>query len=215
MIKLLRTILYIGVFSLGLLSTANANLEARWGGMVYDTDLNITWLSDANYAKTSGFDADGRMRVTEEYAGEGAIAKEWVATLNVGGVSGWRLPTFYTCDEDGFCTDGEMVHLFHNELGGTDGFSILLSSDPDLALFTNVQSDLYWSDTGWRGDSARTLAFNFNHGYNAGAYDENKQFFAWPVHSGDVAAIPEPETYAMMVLGLAVLLGFGRLRKQS
>jgi len=41
------------------------------------------------------------------------------------------------------------------------------------------------------------------------------QWYAWAVRPGDVAAIPEPEMYAMMVLGLAVLLGFGRLRKQS
>ena len=27
----------------------------------YDTALNITWLADANYAKTSGYDADGLM----------------------------------------------------------------------------------------------------------------------------------------------------------
>ena len=29
--------------------------------MIYDTDLNVTWLADANYAQTRGFDADGRM----------------------------------------------------------------------------------------------------------------------------------------------------------
>ena len=27
----------------------------------YDTELDITWLADANYAKTSGHDADGQM----------------------------------------------------------------------------------------------------------------------------------------------------------
>ena len=26
----------------------------------YDTEANLTWLADANYAQTSGYDADGR-----------------------------------------------------------------------------------------------------------------------------------------------------------
>jgi len=31
----------------------------------YDTDLHITWLADANYAQTSGYDADGLMNRIE------------------------------------------------------------------------------------------------------------------------------------------------------
>jgi hypothetical protein len=54
--------------------------------MIYDTELRITWLQDANYAMTSGFDADGRMNWT--------AANAWAAGLVVNGVSGWRLPAF-------------------------------------------------------------------------------------------------------------------------
>jgi len=36
-------------------------LVDRGGGMIHDTVLNITWLQDANYAQTSGYDADGKM----------------------------------------------------------------------------------------------------------------------------------------------------------
>jgi hypothetical protein len=50
----------------------------------YDTSLNISWLADANDAKTSGYDADGRMNYTEAMA--------WVAQLDMGGIGGWRLP---------------------------------------------------------------------------------------------------------------------------
>ena len=35
--------------------SAHAVLVDRGGGMLYDTVLNITWLQDANYAKTSGY----------------------------------------------------------------------------------------------------------------------------------------------------------------
>ena len=40
---------------------AQAALENRGGGMIYDTVNNVTWLADMNYAKTSGFDSDGLM----------------------------------------------------------------------------------------------------------------------------------------------------------
>jgi len=50
----------------------------------YDKTLDITWLADANYAKTSGHDHDGRMNWHESTA--------WVASLNINGITGWRLP---------------------------------------------------------------------------------------------------------------------------
>jgi hypothetical protein len=37
--------------------TAQAGLIDRGNGMVYDNWLDITWLTDANYAKTSGHHA--------------------------------------------------------------------------------------------------------------------------------------------------------------
>ena len=48
----------VGVLSSGL---AQAALHDRGGGLLYDDILGVTWLQDANYAKTSGYDADGRM----------------------------------------------------------------------------------------------------------------------------------------------------------
>lgn len=205
MIKLIRTIICIGVFSLGLLSTANANLVARPGGMVYDTDLNITWLSDANYAKTSGYDADGAMNWSD--------ANTWAAGLNVGGVSGWRLPTVDpTCS--GFCTTSEMGHLFYIELGGTARHSIFESSDPDLALFTHIQSYYYWFGTEYSPDPDFAWDFDPSYGHEAPG---GKEFdlFAWAVHDGDVGLIPEPEMYAMMFIGLLAMFSFVRLRQQS
>ena len=56
---------------------AQAGLVDRGSGMLYDTVLNITWLQDANYAKTSNYDADGRMTWTQ--------ANTWANNLNYGG----------------------------------------------------------------------------------------------------------------------------------
>ena len=44
---------------LAMSGAAQAALHDRGGGLVYDDVLNVTWLQDANYAQTSGYDADG------------------------------------------------------------------------------------------------------------------------------------------------------------
>ena len=73
------------IIVIGLSVSAQATLINNGGGFIYDTDLGITWLQDANYAKTSGYDADGMMN----WSG----ARTWATTLVYGGYSGWRLPT--------------------------------------------------------------------------------------------------------------------------
>jgi hypothetical protein len=62
----------------------------------YDTLLNITWLADANYAMTSGSDADGQM----DWDG----ANLWAANQTIGGFDGWRLPTMSPIDGVAFNT---------------------------------------------------------------------------------------------------------------
>lgn len=46
---------------IGFTGGSQATLIDRGSGLIYDDVLNITWLQDANYAKTSGYDADGLM----------------------------------------------------------------------------------------------------------------------------------------------------------
>lgn len=64
LIPVLLSCLIAGLFS----SAANATLlgrdldgNASTAEAFFDTVLNITWLGDANYARTSGYDADGYM----------------------------------------------------------------------------------------------------------------------------------------------------------
>ena len=72
-------------------TTSHAQLVDRGGWLIYDTDLDVTWLADANFAQTSGFDVDGRMNWAD--------AKTWADGLSYfdaeRGVTwdDWRLPT--------------------------------------------------------------------------------------------------------------------------
>ena len=59
--KKLLTFLVMLITLCGISVSADAILIDRGNGMIYDTDLDITWLQNANYAKTSGYDSDGRM----------------------------------------------------------------------------------------------------------------------------------------------------------
>jgi hypothetical protein len=183
--------------SLGLMATttAQASLFDRGGGLIYDDDLDITWLADANYAKTSGYDADGFMSWSE--------AMTWASSLVYGGYSDWRLPTSDTCSSYN-CTDSEMGHLFYNELGGEAFSSILFSTDPDLALFTNVQLSLYWSGSEYAPGTVYAWVFGFGDGVQY-ALGKSNVIYAWAVHSGDVGAPAVPVPAAVWLFGSGLI----------
>ena len=98
---------------------ASALLIDRGGGLIYDTDLSITWLQDANYAMTSGYDIDGQMNWYDAVA--------WADQLEYGGFDDWRLPiTVYLSGlwrYDGSTTLGynittsEMGYMYYNNIG--------------------------------------------------------------------------------------------------
>jgi hypothetical protein len=205
------------------ISNASAQLFDRGGGLIYDFDRNITWLADANYAKTSGYDADGRMNWS--------TANTWAANLvyhdSVRNVdySDWRLPTaldqtgIYPCE--GYnCIGSEMGHLFHTEGGLAMVNNIeqsILSSTTLDDYFTNMQASWYWSSTVYDPSlppyNSAWVFDNFN-GYQYGSSQSN-EFYAWAVRPGDVAPIPEPESYAMLLAGLGLLGFLARRRKQQ
>ena len=102
----------------------------------YDTILNITWLTDANKAGT-----------TMNWTGENT----WAATLNINGITGWRLPSTLPVNgvdyiygmnsnsdgsqDNGFnvsalgtiyegSTGSEMAHLFYTTLGNQSAYEL-------------------------------------------------------------------------------------------
>jgi hypothetical protein len=145
---------------IALSGAAQATLIDRGGGLIYDNVLNLTWLQDANYAQTSGYDADGLMNWAD--------ANAWAAGLIYGGYSDWRLPTVapigasfdYATSNNGTTDVGygntspnsEMAYMYYVNLGNLGyctpnggGSSTSCSEQTgwglaNAGLFTNLQS---------------------------------------------------------------------------
>jgi hypothetical protein len=228
----------MGLSLLGLCATAQATLIDRGNGMIYDTDQDLTWLQDANYAKTSGYDADGRMPWNQAMA--------WADGLSFGGYDDWRLPTVidtgalgmnwaFSGTDSGYNVDtstSELAYMFHVNLGNEswfnkdgsrneDGCSAVLPTctqhtSADGVDILNLQSLIYWSGTEEYAPPLNFNAWGFSTDWGAqGTGGKANALYAWAVRSGDVAAasVPEPGTFALMMAGL-VGLGIAR-RKQA
>ena len=158
----------------------------RGFGLIYDVDRNITWLQDANYARTGGRSRDGQMTWDD--------AMSWVASLDIFGVKGWRLPTALNRDGSGPCTgwgcrDSEFGHLVHGPW----------TTSPGQVTYRNFDaSTIYWTST----ESSPTEAHGFyfytmrqgtmpKNPFRNGTIDDVDKplvpVLAWPVHDGDVA----------------------------
>lgn len=238
--KTTQSLLAAVALSVGMLSAtgANAALESALGGQVVnDTDLNLTWLANANLAATETFGVGGIIlnMVSNQRWMNGWMkwntAQSWIGAMNTAnylGYNDWRLPTTLQPDascssqyqgSSGYnCTGSEMGHLFYNELGGVAGSSIRTTHNADFALFNNVQTSnnyggsFYWSGTEFAPATSNEWYFNMYQG-NQSTYGKSSYMYAWAVRPGQVSAVPEPETYAMLSAGLGLIGFMARRRK--
>lgn len=203
--------------------SVKAALVSRLGGQaVYDTDLDITWLADANLAADNAFGVAfgiGGIRANGTMSWD--TANDWITAMNADGGTGylgfndWRLPTTLqpdaSCSEQSGntsfglnCTGSEMGHLFYNELSGVANTPVQSSGDPDLALFSNIQT-YYWS--------TQLLSFGFHDGFQDIGLGVSIDMSVWAVRSGDVSAVPVPAAVWLFGSGLIGLIGVARRKK--
>jgi hypothetical protein len=211
----------------GDLSTAEA---------YYDTVLDITWLADANYAYTTGYNANGSMNWP--------TANAWLEYLNPYGsdINFWRLPATVDVGNDGatytdvhqgvdygynITTHSEMSHMYYETLGNTAWYDTSGAETgctlPDYCLtntgpFSNIQYDFYWSATEYAPHTLMAWDFDFRNGYQDDHY-KNFEQYVWAVHDGDVGValptseVPIPAAAWLFSSGLLGLLAMARKRR--
>jgi hypothetical protein len=189
--------------------SANAALYDRGNGLIYDDTLDITWLQDANYAQTSGYDVDGKMTWDN--------ANTWAAGLSYGGYDDWRLASAGDTPTGGYnVTTGELGHMFYNNLGNTASTSILGNvSFTDATLgggtesFLNVQSYAYWLGEEYAPYTNNAWAFITVYGDQTN-YLKSDSFYSWAVRAGDVSSVPVPAAAWLFGTALLGLVGVKR-----
>ncbi len=184
-LKFLLTSFFL-IVGINITSNVQAALVSEGGGnVVYDTDLNITWLSNANLAATntfgvSGIGTDGSMNWT--------TAQSWITAMNTAkylGYSDWRLPTADpACGFNYNCTGSELGNLFYQEFGVTARNSILTGNAAALAKFSNIQNADYWTGTAYEPDPYYVWAFTADGQQNG--IDNIDSVYVWAMRSGRV-----------------------------
>lgn len=202
-------------FGLGVGSTgiAHATLIDRGNGLIYDNVLNLTWLQDADLAKTNMF---GLASVGITGAMDWDTAQSWIAAMNAAhykGYDDWRLPRVTpitgTTLNLNFAYDGstqygynitnthsELAHLFNVDLESKALYSPSGVSQPDFGVkttgpFLNVQTDdYYWYGTEVFSNDA--LYFISSNGLQNAILKNATGMQAWAVRDGDVVNNASP-----------------------
>jgi hypothetical protein len=183
----MRRLLIVFIIMYGISVPANASLINFGGGIIYDDDRDLMWLQDANYARTSGYDADGMMTWSE--------ANNWIVYINdieYLGYSDWKLPHADSiCGWNFNCIDSEMGYLYYTELENSVA-SGLINRGPFINMWENTCDPyVYWTDTTYPQDSNFAWIFLFNYGQQGIGGKYSVKYAVWPVR--DAGDIPGPK----------------------
>ncbi len=196
-------------------AASNANLVSQIiaanNGVIHDT---------ANTSDTPANSGTYNLTIADFTTSNGQMtwwgAQAWANNLTLGDVKGWSLPV----EPTGTNTTSQMGDLFHTQLGAVlgswnDEESITnpTTYNANYNLFTNIkQSDHYWSSS---EENVNAIGYDTSW-IDPGSYTKGNRFYAWAVHTGDVAAViapaavPLPGTVWLFLTGLIGLPGLKR-----
>lgn len=186
-------VFFLAAYLLVLSSSVGAELFDRGNGLIYSSTIGVTFTQNANLAGLMDF----------------ATASAWVASLELAGVTGWRLPT-PTAN-----TTNELARLFYEEFDGSGGQAYY--ETPNTAawgMFTDIQ-DWYWynySQVAGVPVTTHSATFSFNPGGGVELDPVEALNYVWAVRDGDVSTVPIPASIWLFVSGI---LGLGTLGRKN
>lgn len=136
------------------------------GQTVYDPIADVTWLANADLAKTQTFgsqclNGDGTLCINPDGSMSHTTAENWIRGMNAAAYLGqttWQLPpipaTDATCSlsNSGFdCTGNPMGNLFYNQLHLSQGTPAVPTPNVNVGPFNHIQPYLYWTCTAAQG----------------------------------------------------------------
>lgn len=202
----------------------------------YDTTLNISWLANANVIGQVDFNSAATWANGLNVAG---VSGWHLPTISIDscGTTGSG-PVFWNgggiCGYNPQANTSDMAHMYLTTLGNPSysGFVDSYGNGPGLSApllensgpFSNLVPFGYWfaldyAVDPWSGVANTSEAWRFS--FYAGRQDhlaQSEGLYAWAVHDGDVgviAAVPEPETYALMLAGMALMVPLARRRRRD
>ena len=211
-----RSILVLAIVVMFASTLCEAALWDRGSGLIYDDDLDVTWLQDVNYGQTSGYDD-----ILYGYDTQGGMLWEdaitWANGLeyydSIRGITwgDWRLPSAYNQDGSGPDTGpspgSELGHLYFIELGNSEA-THLTNTGP----FLNLQKHVVVLGISkpiqfWTGDEHWIPVLAYSYCFKVGgqgmSHIADDFIFAWAVRDGDVEVIPTPSAVLLATLGFA------------
>jgi len=202
----------------------------------YDDVLDITWLANANMNGAMEWTAANTWAANLSFydAVNNITYDNWrLPTVNpVNGTRFKYAASFdgstdygYNVSEQGTAfagsTGSEMAHLFYNTLNNKGYCPVSTDCSPapqagggltNTGPFTNLQAYYYWSATEYAPFTDSAWNFAFYNGRQSAVY-KNNSFYALAVSPGDVAAVPEADTWTMLLAGLGLVGAATRRRR--
>jgi hypothetical protein len=202
-----------------------AALFDRGGGLIYDSNLDVTWLQDMNYASTEWVQSNG-LKGTRDGLMMWDQAIQWASDLeyydSVRGktLKDWVLPTVtpsvYQQANSGtdlgfnvITQNSQIASLWYQTLRNTALYDkngnyqgVINRSD---GPFINMNKAPYWLGTDYAPN--RNYAWIFDT-YSGNQFYGTNKYSGMPamvLMLGDVAAVPEPDALLLAASGIGVL----------
>jgi len=148
----------------------------------------------------------------------GAMAYvNYLNSINYAGANNWYLPAVANPSfgintvNNGISKGDELTELYYQELGS----KAYPASDMGIVdtnnNFMNEQLWAYWTNTEHKQNPSYSWVFSTGSGFQFYG-DKNLKYYAWAVSPGQVATVPEPESTAMLFVGLGLIAFIARRR---